>query len=207
MDTKPRMDRFFCRGLATKQLVAGAEAGRAKSPISKSFHRPAMPRLLQHRGIAAASRYRQIRRAARLCPSHQLSRKTPLPNACHAAWLISLLLACVGCGKAGPELVPVHGRVIYADGRPVTAASICFTPDPDEHSEGILSSSLLMEDGSFDLRTYPHGDGAMIGSYKVTISLGRGTTPSLAKYTRLKDTPFKIDVPAEGIPDLLLTLR
>lgn len=204
MTTEPHMIQFFWKRLAMKQLVAGADAGRGKAPISESLYRPAMPRCRLHRGIAAAPRYHQIRLVARLCPSHRLWAGASLPI---MITLLISLLACVGCGKAGPELVPVHGRVTYGDGRPVTAASICFTPDPDAHSEGILSSSLLMEDGSFDLRTYPHGDGAMIGSYKVTISLGRGTTPSLAKYTRLKDTPFKIDVPAEGIPDLVLTLR
>jgi hypothetical protein len=66
---------------------------------------------------------------------------------------------------------------------------------------------LLAEDGSFTLRTYPHGDGAMLGPYKVTISLGRDTSRKLAKYTRQNDTPFHIDVPPEGIADLVLTLR
>lgn len=125
----------------------------------------------------------------------------------HRILLVSLMLACVGCGRPSLKLVPVRGRVTYADGRPVTAASVCFTPDGASGSDGKLATSLLMEDGTFDLRTYPHGDGAMIGAYKVTISLGRGTPRNLAQYTRLKDTPFRIDVPAKGLADLVLTLR
>lgn len=126
-----------------------------------------------------------------------------------ASWtlVISFSLAIAGCGQPGPKLVPVRGRVSYADGRPVTAASVCFTPEANDGNDGRLATSLLMEDGTFDLRTYPHGDGAMVGTYKVTISLGRGTPKNLAQYTRLKDTPFKIDVPAEGLADLVLTLR
>lgn len=129
------------------------------------------------------------------------------PPMAHVALFISLALVCAGCGPAAPKLVPVRGRVSYADGRPVTAASVCFTPDAANGDDGKLATSLLMEDGTFDLRTYPHGDGAMIGTYKVTISLGRGTPRNLAQYTRLKDTPFTIDVPADGLADFVLTLR
>lgn len=121
--------------------------------------------------------------------------------------LVGLALASAGCGPAAPKLVPVSGRVLYADGRPVTAASICFTPEAADGNDSKLATSLLMEDGTFELRTYPHGEGAMIGAYKVTVSLGRGTSRNLAKFTRLKDTPFTIEVPPEGRSDLIFTLR
>lgn len=111
-----------------------------------------------------------------------------------------------GCG-GGPKLVSVKGKVQYEDGRPVTAASICFIPHASAEGKGLLATSLLAEDGSFTLRTHPHGEGAVVGPYKVTISLGRGTPRHLAKYTREKDTPFLIDVPAEGKNDFILTLR
>src|SRR6185312_14638374 len=88
--------------------------------------------------------------------------------------LLAVIVA--GCG-GGPKLVPVNGRVIYADGRPVTAASVSFTPDAAKGDSGILATGLLAEDGTFILRTYPHGDGAMVGSYRVTVSLGFGATP------------------------------
>jgi hypothetical protein len=116
------------------------------------------------------------------------------------------ILYVLGCG-GGPKLVTVKGKVLFDNGQPVTAASICFIPDADKGNNGQLATSLLAEDGSFTLRTYPHGDGAMLGPYKVTISLGRGTSRKLAKYTRQNDTPFHIDVPPEGLVDLVLTLR
>ena len=118
---------------------------------------------------------------------------------------LMVLVLAAGCG--GPKLVPVKGRVVYADGKPVTAASVSFTPDATPEGNGLLATGLLAEDGSFTLRTYSHGDGAMVGSYRVTVSLGFGATRKLVKYTRLKDTPLKIDVPPEGRTDLVLTLQ
>ena len=118
----------------------------------------------------------------------------------------SFVLAFAGCSR-GPKLVSVRGRVLYADGRPVTAASICFTPDAAKGNNSRLATGLLELDGTFTLRTYPDGDGALIGPYKATISLGRGTPRTLAQYTRADTTPFQIDVPPEGLTDLVLTLR
>jgi hypothetical protein len=125
----------------------------------------------------------------------------------HAYFAILLLgaFAVTGCG-GGPKLVPVKGRVQYADGRPVSAASICFTPEKEADNKRILATGLLAEDGSFALRTHPHGDGAMVGAYKVTVSLGR-VAKSLLKYTRVKDTPLRIEIPPEGLNELIVTLR
>lgn len=127
---------------------------------------------------------------------------------------VSLAFLLTWCG-GGPKLVKVTGRVQHADGRPVTAASIVFTPEgtaTGEHGavDGapLMASSLLAEDGSFNLRTYPHGDGAIVGRYKVTVSLGGGaTTPTLVRYTRLASTPLTQDVPPEGLSHLLITLK
>jgi hypothetical protein len=115
-----------------------------------------------------------------------------------------MVLAAAGCG--GPKLVPVSGKVQYQDGRAVTAASICFLPDTAKGNGGILATSLLAEDGTFTLRTHPHGQGAMLGPYKVTVSLGRAPK-ALAKYTRAQSTPFHVEVPPEGLRDLVFTLR
>jgi hypothetical protein len=118
-----------------------------------------------------------------------------------------VLIPTAGCG-GGPKLVPVRGRVVLADGQPVTAASISFSPDKDKGNDSTLYPlGALQLDGSFALRTYPHGDGAVAGSYRVTISLGRRAQGSLAKYTRLKDTPLLVDIPPEGRTDLVFTLE
>jgi len=141
---------------------------------------------------------------------------TRTPGPIRAAVIALLALLPAGCGRGGPELVKVTGRVQYADGRPVTAASIVFTPEgagkeskpPGEGTEQLGATSLLAQDGSFSLRSYPHGDGAMVGRYKVTVSLGRGAnTKSLAEYTRVGTTKLAIDVPPQGLTDLVITLK
>jgi hypothetical protein len=125
-----------------------------------------------------------------------------------AGWLPTALvvLGLAGCGR-GPKLVPVRGRVLYRDGRPVSAASVCFIPDAAKGNTGTLATGMLALDGTFTLRTHPYGDGAVVGPYRVTVSLGRGTSKELARYTREKDTPFFIDVPPEGLTDVELVLK
>jgi hypothetical protein len=43
-------------------------------------------------------------------------------------WLLLLGLLFVGCGKSGPELAPVSGRVTLS-GRPLEKADVVFQPD------------------------------------------------------------------------------
>lgn len=132
-----------------------------------------------------------------------------------------IALMPVGCARA-PKLVKVTGRVQYADGKPVTAASIVFTPEgtgtgqtPVPLPEGgevvdgpLGATGMLNTDGSFVLRTYPYGDGAKVGKYRVTVSLGHGAkTPALARYTKLSNTPLVQEVPPEGLTDLVITLK
>ncbi len=120
-----------------------------------------------------------------------------------------LTLAVCGCAERGPELVIVRGKVLDSVGKPVFPGSIWFVSDsasPSVNGSALDASSLLYEDGRFTLRTYPHGDGAMVGRYRVTLSLGAGSSPSLAKYASPKTTPLTVDVPKEGLQDLALRL-
>jgi hypothetical protein len=120
----------------------------------------------------------------------------------------ALLLVCLaGCrGSSRPQLAPVKGRVVFKD-KAVTAADIYFHPDASRGNEGSLASSVLQEDGSFTLTTHPHGDGVMPGAYKVTLSLGRRPEKELDKYRKVETTPLEYNVPAEGLPDLLIKLE
>jgi hypothetical protein len=128
--------------------------------------------------------------------------------------VISVAISCLlpfaacGCGGSGPQLVTVRGKVLDSDGRPVFPGSIWFVADGSAPSAngGLDASSMLYEDGSFKLRTYPHGDGAMVGRYRVTLSLGAGSSPRLAKYAGPRTTPLTVDVPQQGLEDLVLRL-
>jgi hypothetical protein len=129
--------------------------------------------------------------------------------------VISVAISCFlplpvgGCSGPGPQLVNVRGQVLDSDGKPVFPGSIWFVAGGPAASApgGVLdASSMLYEDGSFKLRTYPHGDGAMVGRYRVTLSLGAGSSPKLAKYAGPRTTPLTVDVPQQGLDNLVLHL-
>lgn len=87
-----------------------------------------------------------------------------LPGGC----LLALLLT--GCG--GLQLGTVSGRVTV-NGKPVSNGTIMFHPD-----EGPTAVGALEPDGKFTLTTVKPGDGAVVGSHRVTIqatSVGAGS--------------------------------
>jgi hypothetical protein len=87
-------------------------------------------------------------------------------------WLLGLVLAVssAGCGpQNNPVLektIPVHGKVVAADGSPVRGGQITFHPKDPTKGEARGS---IGKDGSFELGTYGVKDGAMPGSYTVSV--------------------------------------
>ena len=80
--------------------------------------------------------------------------------------LLSLtLLGLVGCG-GGLGTVPVSGTVTV-DGNPMEGVIIQFLPDDPS---GMAASGTTDGSGAFKLTTEINGDGALPGSYKVTVS-------------------------------------
>jgi hypothetical protein len=124
---------------------------------------------------------------------------------------LALTLVCAGLlvggcskGPAPPRLVPVSGRVVYK-GRPVALASIEFLPDMPQGAQGFAAGGQTKQDGTFTLRTHPHGAGAVPGHYKVTVTTeAHGAIPH--RYTDPGQTPLKIEITEQGAPDLHLTL-
>ncbi len=115
--------------------------------------------------------------------------------------LLFVALLAAGCG-GGPKLVPVEGKVTF-NGQPLVPGSVWLIP---QDGKGDKASGLIQLDGSFKLRTYPHGDGVVAGTYKVYLSLGGGTPPGLEACTDPEKTPLKVDVPAAGLKDWKLAL-
>ncbi len=72
-----------------------------------------------------------------------------------------------GCG-GGTTMVPVSGRVTL-DGQPVEGASVMLHPQ----GEGRPATGLTDARGEFQLTTVEEFDGAMLGAYRVTVSLVR----------------------------------
>jgi hypothetical protein len=87
-------------------------------------------------------------------------------------WQLLLATSCCLFGLAGcshrpanyPETAPVSGTVTL-DGKPLAAATICFSP-----SEGRSSSAVTDQAGRYELHYAGRVTGAMLGTHRVTIS-------------------------------------
>ena len=92
--------------------------------------------------------------------------------------LVALL---VGCGETGdtnrPKTVPVTGSVTY-NGQPVEGATVTFVTG-GSGGRGALGTTDAS--GKFQLTTFEAGDGAIPGSYKVTIAKTTGETAPMTQ--------------------------
>ncbi len=91
-----------------------------------------------------------------------------------------LVVAVAGCGGSDDkmETSSVTGTVTY-EGKPVTTGTVMFTPV----GGGPPATGQIQEDGTYELRTYEDGDGAVIGEHKVTITaldMGSGLPEDMA---------------------------
>ncbi|QDV27149.1 carboxypeptidase-like regulatory domain-containing protein [Aureliella helgolandensis] len=89
-----------------------------------------------------------------------------------SALLVSFL---VGCGDSLPKTEPVTGMVTL-DGAPVPMAMVTFLPD--DQANGTPATAQTDAEGNFSLTTFNSGDGALAGTYQITV----------AKYSE-SDTP------------------
>ncbi len=91
-----------------------------------------------------------------------------------AGWSGAVLLAAVaglsGCGQSDrlPKLsvYEVTGKVVLADGKPLSSGVISFVPKGDL---AITPSASISSDGTFKVVTGGSGDGAPAGDYKVRV--------------------------------------
>ena len=88
----------------------------------------------------------------------------------HALSLFGLLLL-VGCGKAGPVMIPTVG-VVTLDGEPMEGAAVMFMPV----AGGRPASGVTDGAGRYQLRTREANDGAIAGEYDVSITLVKTTS-------------------------------
>jgi hypothetical protein len=96
-----------------------------------------------------------------------------------AAWAVGwLCLALAGCG--GPAVGRVTGKVT-AGGRPVTQGTIMFIP-----ADGRAAVGQIAGDGTYNLTTIHPGDGALVGSHKVTIHATKVGAATWAEPTSLE---------------------
>jgi hypothetical protein len=89
---------------------------------------------------------------------HQFAQAATL--ACLAIALATMF----GCGSDRMKDAPVEGKVTYQD-KPLEFGTVLFQPDI-----GPPASGEIAPDGTFHLSTYAQGDGAVLGSHRVSIS-------------------------------------
>lgn len=95
--------------------------------------------------------------------------------------VILTLFPASGCRKTPtmPETYPVHGKVIFPDGRPVSGGAVNFQPLTDTT---IPTSGLIGTDGTFTLTSYRDGirqPGVIAGPCRVIV------TPSFDENQRM----------------------
>ena len=73
-----------------------------------------------------------------------------------------LFLMLAGCAAKGPRTAPVKGTITYK-GKPVPQGSIMFQPAEGQAATGQI------ENGNYVLKTFRDGDGAVLGTHRVTV--------------------------------------
>jgi hypothetical protein len=125
----------------------------------------------------------------------------PMPALLRLAPLL-LAILLVGCNNS-PKLVPVRGKVTL-DGQPCCPGTIEFVPMEPESGAG-KAVSLLGQEGAFELKTHKQGAGVVPARYKVILQRDP-SEPRLDKYLYPESTDIVIEVPPEGLPDLVIPL-
>lgn len=130
----------------------------------------------------------------------------PVPWSGVRGWIrLALLLAVTGCGRPAPyQVVPVSGKVTYADGSAVSATEVrvAFVPQDVAPAGGAhppMASGVVRADGTFrELTTYSFGDGAIVGQHRVTVvaldPLERPLDAVAAHYRSEETTPLTANV-------------
>ena len=111
------------------------------------------------------------------------------PN-CFEALCLPALVAAVGvavggCGAKTPPTYPVEGKVVFADGSPLSGGLVEFESVPAEGMP-VNARGIIQSDGSFRLTTYAEGDGALAGKHRAIVV---GPRPIASQYDDESNQP------------------
>jgi hypothetical protein len=79
-------------------------------------------------------------------------------------YFLFVLLLCFAVSGCSNGFVPVHGKVTFEDGSPLTQGGIAFS------TATFMADGKIQPDGTFTLTSLKQGDGLPVGNYTVTIS-------------------------------------
>lgn len=137
---------------------------------------------------------------------------------CTKFTVLTFLLVCLGCGPSNnptfEKTVPVRGSIVLPNGRTLTGGQVTFHPKDTGKSE---ARAMIKRDGRFELGTYKINDGAMPGTYTVTIEpmvFDAKGNPRPARnlgiprqYTDAQTSTLTVEVADEGDQEMKLQLR
>jgi hypothetical protein len=134
---------------------------------------------------------------------------------CAVAAVAGVAVVFAGCSVESslPKVAPVSGKVTQK-GKPLTAGDVVFTPAVNTgETSAHIATGQIGSDGTYSLTTFNTGDGAVLGTHKVTVTvrsavdmrkmneLGGGKIayklpPSVLppKYASVESTPLKYTV-------------
>lgn len=129
--------------------------------------------------------------------------------------VVAIAVCLAGCGSNDPfDYTQVHGKVTYADGTPIPAATLrlTFVPlassiDKRTHARPGVAE-VNVDDGTFSTVTsHRYGDGLVPGIHKVTVvALDANQTPTTAvpdEYSSEATTPLQIETSEQPLTILV----
>jgi hypothetical protein len=111
-----------------------------------------------------------------------LTQEVPVCAAVSRGWLgLGLIAMLAGCGRSkAPDLVPVEGQVVYADGSPAAGLHLVFTP---QAGAAVPLEATSQVDGTFVPQTLGGKKGAVPGKYRVSFEPAPGADRADARAT------------------------
>jgi hypothetical protein len=108
-----------------------------------------------------------------------------------------LFAGCTGSTNR-PKVAPVSGKVTH-NGQPVTAGDVTFTPDGGTGgSAAHIATGQIEPDGTYRLTTFNSGDGAVLGTHKVTVVVR--SAADMRKVNELKGGKIAYKLPPSVLP-------
>jgi hypothetical protein len=131
-------------------------------------------------------------------PNRERQLTWPLGSLLVAGWL-----GLAGCQQADSlpslKVYEVDGKVLLADGKPLTSGWVYFVPKGDLT---ITPSGQIAPDGSFSLVTGGSGEGAPPGEYKIRIE-----SPEFPAAEKSKKSRYPVKYTDEDSSGLVITVR
>jgi hypothetical protein len=125
-----------------------------------------------------------------------------------------VLILLTGCGGGtGPRMVPVSGKVLFADGGVVRSGTVELTSADHQFT----ARGRIGTDGSFRLGTVSSDDGAVVGKHRAIVTqlvpvedvASSNHAPHglvHEKYADYATSGLTVEIPANGTRDLVITV-